>query len=911
MLTDVFFRLRALFSRGRVERELDEELRFHFDQQVAAHEKDGLNRQEAIRRARLAFGGRDQIKEEYRDALGVRLLDDCVRDVRLGVRSLLAAPLVTLAAVLSLALGIGANTAIFSILDGLILRPLPVRDPASLVHVTDSVRRDTGEIRVRAWSYPVWEQIARNTDLFEAATAWAFTRFSLASGGETQPVDGIWADGSFFDTLGVRAALGRTLSARDDEPGGGPEGAVAVISDGCWKRYFGSSPDVVGRSIRLNGVPFTIVGVTAPGFFGVEVGREFDVVVPVRTEALVRGRDSVLDSASTNFLSILARLKPGQSLDAAIGQLRAVQPQVRAATLEPSMRDQHLASPFTLVPAATGFSNLRSNYRRPVVVLAAIVALVLLIACVNVANLLLARSIARQHELSVRLALGASRTRLVRHLLTESLILAALGAALGIIVASQTSQLLVSQLSTPDNRVVLDVSPDARVLVFAVAAACVTALIFGTVPALRASRTRPMGALTERGHAASRHSGTAVMGGLMVAQVALSVVLVVAAALFLGSFASLATRPIGLDPDPVLVVTVDPQRTGVPPDQRVPLFERVRDAVLMVPGVADAAISRLTPAGGGGFTPAVTVAPASSEGQPGLQQPMSANTDVSGNLISAGWFSTFGTQLIAGRDFAVTDRRGAPRVAIVNAAFARRCCRGASPIGRTITVYPDSPMALAAEIVGVAEDAIYSSPHEPVPPTWYLPIAQFDVPGFPFTTARLSVRTTTGSPELATKSLEAAIVNVDSDLTLTFRPLARQIRASLTRERLMAQLAGCLGVLALLLAGIGLYGVTAYAVSRQRSEIAIRMALGAAPGGVVAMVLRRVARLVFAGVLAGTAISLWTSRFLTGLIYGLTPRDPFALLGGAALLCVLGVFAGWCAARWAARMDPIAVLREV
>ncbi len=400
------------------------------------------------------------------------------------------------------------------------------------------------------------------------------------------------------------------------------------------------------------------------------------------------------------------------------------------------------------------------------------------------------------------------------------------------------------------------------------------------------------------------------MGWLVIAQVTLSVVLVVAAGLFIGSFTALANRQLGLEPDRVLVVTVDPKRTNVDPGQRLLLYERVRESVLALPTVADAAISHLTPVGGGGLTPPLEVSGTSIRDKPSAPQLIPADGDVCGNLVSPRWFATFGTQLTAGREFVVGDRHGAPGVAIVNETFARRFFGKGNPLGQTITVYPNTSRALSAQIVGVAADAIYASPRELVPPTWYMPIEQFAVTGFPFTSVRLSVRAKTGSPDHLTRSVAEALSAVNPQLTLTFRPLAQQIQASLTRERLLAQLAGFLGGLALLLAGLGLYGVTAHAVSCRRTELAIRMALGAVPRRVIGLVLMRVWLLVGAGIVAGTAISVWASRFVGALIYGLEPRDPMTLAGSVFAIVVVAGFAVLFPARRAVRVDPVAVLRE-
>ncbi|PYR44657.1 MAG: hypothetical protein DMF95_22695 [Acidobacteria bacterium] len=509
MLSDWMLRLRALFRRTAVEDDIDAELQFHLDHQVQTHLARGLDRADAMRRARLEFGGLDQIKEEYRDALGVPAIDRLRQDVRFSLRSLRATPTVTAVAVLSLALGIGANAAIFSIINSLLLRMLPVKDPARLVLLTDT------PTRARSWSYPIWLEIHRRQHLFEDSAAWSFTRFDLSSGGETQFVDGLWVSGSFFEALGVKAAVGRTLSARDDERNGGADGPVAVISDGFWRGHFNGAQDVVGRILHLDGANFTVVGVLPREFFGLEVGRTFDVAVPLADEPLSRGRDSYLDAVSTSFLTIIARLRPDQSLDTAATTLRQVQREIRDSTIGelgnfgPAVVERYLHEPFRLLPAGKGFDgdvDFHSRYERPLWTVMIVAGLVLLIACVNVANLLLARATARRHELSLRVALGESRWGLARQLLTESVLLSVTGTAVGLLVANWGSRFLVRQLSTSGNTVFLDMSIDGRLAIFTVAITALTTLVFGTAPALRASRVAPMDALKAQGRTAGAHT---------------------------------------------------------------------------------------------------------------------------------------------------------------------------------------------------------------------------------------------------------------------------------------------------------------------------------------------------------------------------------------------------------------------
>jgi putative ABC transport system permease protein len=818
-------------------------------------------------------------------------------DVRIALRQLIATPVVTTIAVLSLALGIGANTAIFSLINSLSLRALPVKDPHQLAILTDDAPNATD-----SWTYPIWRHVHQRVDLFESAFAWDAQRINLADGGVAEFADGIWTTAGMFDTLGVAPLAGRTFTEDDDRSGGGADGPVAVISYAFWQRRFGGAADAIGRRLTLERIPFTIVGVMPPDFFGPDVGRRFDVVLPIGMVTTVRPERS-LDHSDWWWLSIMVRLKDGVSVRQATDALRAVQPQIRQATLPnwaAADLAQYLSDRFTFVAAATGNSPLRARYERPLVTIMVVVVLVLLIACANIANLLLARATARRHEWSIRLALGASRWRLVRLLLTESLLLSALGAGVGFLVARWGSQLLVAQLSTQTNTVFLDLSVDWRVLAFTTGSTVITALLFGVAPAFRAAGIAPMEAIKEHGRGAWGETGrVSFANALVVGQIALSVILVVAAALFLRTFTKLATLDLGFEASRVLVVTMSAERAPIDRAQRLAVYERARQAVAELPGVQSAALSLVTPVSGNNWGNRLEVS--------GGVALTDSRRSVLRNLVSTGFFDTYGQRLVAGRAFTNGDRDGSPPVAVVNQAFARRFLNGANPIGHTLRRFPVQPDEPSLEIVGVVGDAVYRRLRDPVPPTVYSSATQSaDVPTTEF---NLSVRAA-GSPALLTRSIADAIAVVNKDLALTFRPLSDQIGASLTQERIVAMLAGFFGALALLLAGLGLYGVTSYAVSRRRAEIGIRMALGADAAGVVRLVLSRVSILVGTGVAIGAAVSLWASQFVATLLYGLEPRDPITLAGSAAVLATVGGLAGWLPAHRASRIDPAEVLRD-
>jgi putative ABC transport system permease protein len=600
----------------------------------------------------------------------------------------------------------------------------------------------------------------------------------------------------------------------------------------------------------------------------------------------------------------MVRLKPATTLTDAATALRGVQPQIRERTMPPDWRaedkEQYLRNPFTLDSAATGNSFLRTRYQRPLVAITIVVGLVLVIACANIANLLVARGTARRHELSVRLALGATRLRLARQLLGESLVLAGVGGVLGLFFARWFSGLLVRQLSTSTSNVFLDLAIDWRILLFTASVACATALLFGVAPALRATRVQPNDAIKEQGRGIAGSGRFALGNTLVVVQVALSLVLIVAAGLFVRTFSIMATRDVGFDRDPVLIASINLQPLQLDPEARRAAFLRMGDAAASVAGVKSVALSTVTPVSG-------------SSQQWRLDQidgrPIEVRErGVFVHIVTPGFLETYGTRLIGGRGLTENDRAGAPDVVLVNEAFARRFTSGANPVGHTVRE-PPRPNGTNPErlIVGYVGDAAYRNMRDPAPPTMYVPFAQYPAP---HSVMSISVRALAGSPRLLANALTTALTQVHPRAAITLRPLADQVNASLTQERLVATLSGFFGGLALLLAGLGLYGVTAYAVNRRRTEIGIRMALGAQPRSVVRMVLGRVAVLVAIGVAIGAAASWWAARFVATLLYGLAPRDAATFVGAALVLAIIGGLAGLIPAARAARIDPARVLRE-
>jgi putative ABC transport system permease protein len=822
-----------------------------------------------------------------------------VSDFRDAWRALRATPLVSMVAILSLALGIGANAAMFSLVDALVLRELPVRHSDRLTMLFDDVSKAS------FWSQPIWESIQRRPELSDGAFAFSGFRFNLSEAGAVDDASGLYGSGRMFEVMGVDADMGRIFTMADDVPGGGPDGPVAVISHAFWQRRFGGAPGVIGERISVNGAAFTIIGVTGPRFFGPEVGRTFDVAVPLNAEPYVRQGRTNFGSGSS-WLQVMFRLAPGQTPEQATAAFRMAQPQIanetRPTGRRPDELARYLANPLTVRPGAT-VSGIRDQYERPLFALMAIVSLTLLIACGNIANLLLARATARRHEFSVRSALGASAGRLARQLLAESVLLSGIGAALGILVGFLGSRFLVTQLematSRVFNRVFIDVGMDWRALAFTATVGIATALLFGVAPALRSARVAPIEAMKEQGRGTSSSRG-GFAGSLVMIQVAMSLVLLVGAGLFVRTFTTLSNRDLGLDRDAIAVIEIGSDRAGVDSAGRTAMWQRVVQSVRAIPQVSGAALASITPVSGSNSTRRML-----RVGKPPLPE---ADRRVWMNVVSPGWFATMGTAVVAGRDFDDRDRAGSPRAVIVNQAYVRKHFGSENPIGQLIVEEPASfadPAPL--EIVGVVEDAVYRSLREPVPATMYWPVAQQARPPLVIS---LMVRVRTGAIASASRAASDAIVMVNPRLTTNVRPFSDIVDAALSQERLVARLSGFFGVLALILAALGLYGVTSYSVSRRHTELGIRMALGTTPAAVVRIVIARVAVLVGCGLLLGAMVSWWATQFTSALVFGLAPRDVPTMVGAALLLAGVAGLSAWLPARRAARIDPARVLRD-
>lgn len=830
--------------------------------------------------------------------------DAMIQDLRFGIRMLLKNKSFTAVAVLSLALGIGGNTAIFSLLDVVLLKSLPVEEPDKLVLFGkgEETGPNTG-FPNKSWelfSYPFYQEVRQRNEVFSEVTALLSTPGSPhgivntnGSSGEAEKLNIQLVSGTYFSVLGLQASLGRTFTEADDQTADEPP--VAVISYAWWQRRWGGDPAAIGKTISVRQTVYTIIGIAPREFFGTTVGQAPDLWVPLAREAQSpNSLWSQLHDKESQSLYLIARLKNGVSAEqasAAVNLLFKQSLQERAGAQASPERLQAIErASIELTPAGRGLSELRARFSLSLRILMAVVGVVLLIACANVANLLLARAAARQKEFAVRLSVGASRTRLVRQLLTESVLLAGLGGIVGIALAWWGSRLLVLMASAGSEALPLDVTPNARILGFTLLASLLSAAIFGIAPARRAARIEPNSAL-KSGKGLAQATGR-LGKALVVAQVALSLLLLVGAGLFVRTLMNLQNVPTGFAQQNVLLFRLDPATTGIKGAQFAPLLREVEEKVKAVPGVQAASFSTFIFNQGQWTSRVYTGAPEQPEGQKSVRQ----------NLVGPDYFKTMGISLIAGRSFGPQDTDHSPKVAIISEAMAERFYPNESPLGRRFSTYGSSEQF---EIIGVVKDAKYGTVTEQWRPMAYYPHAQSPQP-----LGNLVVRFS-GPPAAIVPQVRQTIQQVNRHLPIDeVVSLSEHIGRSLTQQKLVARLASFFALLASLLACVGLYGVLSYTVARRTNEIGIRKALGAQTHSVLWLVLREAVKLVLIGLGIGLVAAAYTTKIAERLLFGLKPTDPLTLIGATLLLLVVATMAGYLPARRAARVDPMVALRD-
>lgn len=835
------------------------------------------------------------------------MLEATLTDLRYGVRVLAKAPGFTTVAVLSLALGIGANTAIFTLINVVLLRMLPVKSPQELVSLNiaeqtlgNFSRWTDGNSRT-AFPYPIFRRMrARNQVLSDLFAFKSTDRLNAQVNGQAELTRGQLVTANYFRVLGVRLILGRDLAEADDRPGAEP---VAIISYGYWQRRFGADPSLTGKRIVINGISFTIVGVTQPEFFGLQAGIPLEVSMPFAVQPqvfpnLAEPGVSLFTAADHWWIEIMGRLKPGVTEEQARANLDFIFKQAVMEVPPAKGNNAQILPALQVVAGGRGLDRLRNGFSKPLFILMTVVGVVLLIACTNVANLLLARATARQKEISVRLSMGATRARLVRQLLTESVLLSSLGGLLGLTFAYWGSNILVAMMQHGNEPLVLDLHPDMTVLSFTAVACLLTGLLFGLAPAVRTTGVDLAPALKQcASNLVSDRRRMRLTQSLVVSQIALSLVLLFGAGLFVRTLIKLQTQNIGFTRDNLLLFGIAPREAGYKGARYANLCREIQNRIAGLPGVKSATSSLHLLLSGSMRSHTISV--------PDYASGANENMTVQVLPVGTGFLSTMGITLLQGRDLTTHDDENAKKVTLINQAMALKYWHGQNPVGRHFKM-----AKLDLEIVGVVQDAKYASLRRETPPVVYHPFVQ-DMDSMPH--MHFEVRTG-GDATALIPSIRQIVRSIDSRLPLfDLRTQAQQIDELLLQERLFAKLTGFLGTLALILVCVGLYGVTSYSVSRRTNEIGIRMALGAPRRSILGMVLREVLLLVVIGVALGIAGSFITARLaeaaVSGLLFGLKITDTTVIASAAVVLVSVATLAGFLPARRASRVDPMVALR--
>jgi predicted permease len=828
-----------------------------------------------------------------------------LQDVRFGLRMLMKNPGFSAVAVMTLALGIGANTAIFSLLNVILLRELPVQKPEQLVFLGKARAGGSNDdfASTELYSYPFYREMRQKNQVFSGTSAMLsllFTRMHGAVGGSAvlETMDVQLVSGSYFSFLGVKPVLGRSLTEAEDAPAGGH--AVAMVSYSWWNRRFARDPAIVGKTVTLGSTVYTIIGVTPPGFFGTAVGESPDLWIPLSMEKEVSPGWNGLDNNTFQSLYILGRLKTGVSVGQAQANVNLLARQIwqeqTGSPLTQRQQDVLQHAQIELTSAARGLSRIRYRASLPLQILMAVVGLVLLIACANIANLQLARAMVRQREIAVRISLGAGRARLIRQMLTENLLLAFAGGVLGVGLAGWASNGLLTMVPHGAEPLPLDLTPDARVLVFTFIVSVAAALLCGIAPALRATRIALSPSLQEGRGAVSVASRSPLARTLVVSQVALSLALLIGAGLFLRTLVNLSNVDTGFNKENVLTFGIDPPSVGYKEDLRlVSLYQQVEQRVSALPGVRAASISFFT------FDQGEWTDPVSVIGRTPTPEDDMAATH---NVVGPGYFAMMGIPLLVGRVFGPQDTGASPKVAVINETFARWYVPGGSPIGRRFGLGGDPAHSNDIEVVGVVKDAKYQDMRERPFPAAYYPYTQHVQYLYDF-----EVRYS-GKPDVIISEVRQAIAQVDHSLPVAYEgTMVEQVNRSLAGQTLIARLSTFFGVLAAFLACIGIYGLMSYAVTRRTNEIGIRMALGAERSGVLWMVMRESLMLVALGVVIGIPAALAAARLISSVLYGLKATDPLTITAAALAMIAVAALAGYLPARRAAKVDPMVALR--